>query len=123
MARVAVLAEETHLMVEVGNRAVGVGQPCFIIAEAGVNHNGSLDMARRLVDLAVEAGADAIKFQTFRAERLVTRLAPKAAYQRRNTGDEESQYEMLARLELPAAAHKLLFNHCQSRNIAFMSTP
>ena len=110
-------------MVEVGNRAVGVGQPCFIIAEAGVNHNGSLDMARRLVDLAVDAGADAIKFQTFRAERLVTRLAPKAAYQRRNTGDEESQYEMLARLELPAAAYKLLFNHCQSRNIAFMSTP
>src|SRR6266480_2082481 len=102
MAHVAGLGEEADMIVELGGRAVGDGQPCFIIAEASVNHNGSLDAAYRLVDLALEAGADAVKFQTFQAERLVTRQAPKAVYQRRHTGDDESQYEMLERLELSA---------------------
>jgi len=72
----------------------------FLIAEAGVNHNGSLDMAKRLIDAAAAAGADAVKFQTFRAEKLVTRDAPKAAYQKRSTDAAESQFAMIKALEL-----------------------
>ena len=72
----------------------------FIIAEAGVNHNGSLDLAKKLVDVAVEAGADAVKFQTFKAENLVSKEAKKAKYQIENTGSNETQYEMLKKLEL-----------------------
>ena len=72
----------------------------LIIAEAGVNHNGDVDLARRLVELAADAGADAVKFQTFRADRTVSKFAPKAAYQLQTTDVSESQYEMLKRLEL-----------------------
>lgn len=99
-----------------------MAEPVFIIAEAGVNHNGSLDLARRLVDVAAESGADAVKFQTFRADRLVTRRAAKAAYQVANTGTEGSQMEMLRRLELGEADHEVLIGHCRDRNIRFMST-
>ncbi|MDZ4390664.1 MAG: N-acetylneuraminate synthase [Gemmatimonadales bacterium] len=97
-------------------------EPVFIIAEAGVNHNGSLDLARRLVDAAAEASADAVKFQTFRANKLVTPRAAKAAYQIANTGTEGSQMEMLRRLELSEADHEVLIGHCRDRNIRFMST-
>lgn len=97
-------------------------EPVFIIAEAGVNHNGSLDLARRLVDVAAEAGADAVKFQTFRADKLVTRRAAKAAYQVANTGTEGSQMDMLRRLELNEGDHGVLIRHCRDRNIRFMST-
>ena len=106
-----------------GGRKIGPGQPCFIIAEAGVNHNGRLDLARRLVEVAARAGADAIKFQTFTAERLVTPDAPKAEYQGRATGAAESQYDMLRRLELSAAAHQELMTCCREQGILFMSTP
>ena len=104
-------------------RNIGNGSPCFIIAEAGVNHNGDLELARRLVDAAAEAGADAVKFQTFSADRLATAAAPQADYQRRNTGIEESQRAMLHRLELTAEAHRELMARCRERGILFLSSP
>jgi N-acetylneuraminate synthase len=107
----------------IGAVRIGVGHPSFIIAEAGVNHNGDLALARRLVEAAMDAGANAVKFQTFSADRLVTAAAPQAEYQKRNTGIEESQYAMLKRLELSEAAHRDLLRHCQARGILFLSSP
>ena len=95
----------------------------FFIAEAGVNHNGDKDMAFRLIDAAVEAGADAVKFQTFNADALASESAPKAAYQNETTDAEESQLEMLRRLELPRAWHFELRDYCIDNGIAFLSTP
>jgi N,N'-diacetyllegionaminate synthase len=95
----------------------------FIIAEAGVNHNGSLDLALRLIDTAKASGADAVKFQTFRADLLATRSAHKAPYQERTTAQAESQFDMLRRLELDAAAHRKLIEHCQRIGIQFLSSP
>lgn len=94
----------------------------LIIAEAGVNHNGDLGLARKLIDAAAEAGADLVKFQTFSADRQVTRTAAKADYQTRTTDGNESQYEMLRRLELTGEMHKELIAHCAKRNIGFFST-
>lgn len=109
--------------VSISGHLIGPGCPCFIIAEAGVNHNGDLALARWLVDVAAEAGADAVKFQTFRAERLVSPTAPKAEYQRQTTDADESQLEMLRRLELSPAAHRELAAYCQQRGLIFLSTP
>jgi N,N'-diacetyllegionaminate synthase len=94
----------------------------FVIAEAGVNHNGSLELALRLVDAARAAGADAVKFQTFRAEDVVTPQAVTADYQRSNTG-ETSQFEMIKKLELDESAHARLARHCREQGIEFFSTP
>jgi N-acetylneuraminate synthase len=95
----------------------------FIIAEAGVNHNGSLAIATRLVQTAADAGADAIKFQTFRASALVSRDAPKAEYQKLGGGADESQFEMLQRLELSEEAHHQLWAECRRAGIEFLSSP
>lgn len=95
----------------------------FIIAEAGVNHNGDMNIAKKLVDVAVEAGVDAIKFQTFKAEELVCKNAKKAEYQKQYTEKGESQLEMLKRLELDINMHKSLINYCNNKGIMFLSTP
>ena len=95
----------------------------FIIAEAGVNHNGSLEMARQLVGAAAAAGADAVKFQTFTAENLVSRYAPKADYQKATTDATMSQLEMIRCLELDRSSHEALFAYCREKNLEFMSTP
>lgn len=108
---------------QLGERRLGAGQPVFVIAEAGVNHNGDVDLAHQLIDAAAEAGADAVKFQTFAADRLVTRTAPKAAYQLSTTDAAESQYDMLKRLELSPEAHRVLLAHSRQRSLEFLSTP
>ncbi len=98
-------------------------QPIFIIAEAGVNHNGSLEMALQLVDEAAKAGANAVKFQTFKSEAVISRFADKAEYQKQTTGEEDSQLEMVRRLELDVAAHHQIKDRCVERGIQFLSTP
>jgi N-acetylneuraminate synthase/N,N'-diacetyllegionaminate synthase len=95
----------------------------YVIAEAGVNHNGDLALAKELVEEAKAAGADCVKFQTFRAERIVTATAPKACYQLEVTSREESQLQMLKRLELSLDAHRELLTYCQKLQIDFLSTP
>lgn len=94
----------------------------LIIAEAGVNHNGDLGLAKQLIDVAAESGVDIVKFQTFNANRQVTLTAKKADYQTQATGSKESQHEMLRRLELTEAMHKELIAHCAARKIGFFST-
>ena len=94
----------------------------LIIAEAGVNHNGDIEIAKRLIDVAADSGADLVKFQTFSAERLATQSAPKADYQNQTTNQTESQFAMLKKLELRSELHKVLIDHCQQRNIGFFST-
>lgn len=97
-------------------------QKVLIIAEAGVNHNGDLDMAKGLVDAAAQAGADIVKFQSFKTENLVTHSASKARYQEENTEASESQYRMLKRLELSETDHMEIISHCRKKNIRFLST-
>ena len=106
-----------------GRYRVGEHLPCFVIAEAGVNHNGDLDMARALVDVAVRAEANAVKFQSFKASKLATPCAPKAEYQLRTTDAEESQYQMLEHLELSQMAHRALVDYSRDKGILFMSSP
>jgi N,N'-diacetyllegionaminate synthase len=95
----------------------------FIIAEAGVNHNGSIELAKKLIDVASESGADAVKFQTFKAEKLVLKSVQKADYQKQTTDSKESQFDMIKKLELDVDTHKELISYCQTKNIMFLSTP
>tara|TARA_R110002095_G_scaffold103660_2_gene90862 strand:+ start:1116 stop:2126 length:1011 start_codon:yes stop_codon:yes gene_type:complete len=98
----------------------------FIIAEAGVNHNGSVETAKKMIDAAVESGADAIKFQTFKTEKLVCKSAPQAEYQKKNStanGGDDSQFTLLKKLEINRDAHRELFDYCRQTGIVFISTP
>lgn len=95
----------------------------YIIAEAGVNHNGSIDLAKKLVDAASQAGVDAVKFQTFKAKNSVTKNAIRAKYQDINTGNKDSQYDMLKKLELSKEMHDELIKYCKSKNLTFLSSP
>ncbi|APC97621.1 N-acetylneuraminate synthase [Francisella frigiditurris] len=96
----------------------------FIIAEAGVNHNGSIELAKKLIDVAVDSGANAVKFQTFKATNLVSKNAQKAKYQKENINDgDDSQYNMLKKLELDVDTHKELISYCKQKKIMFLSTP
>ena len=94
----------------------------IIIAEAGVNHNGDINLAKKLVDVAAEAGVDYVKFQTFKAENLVSKSAEKADYQFENTGNQDTQYEMLKALELSDIDHYTLIEYCKTKNVNFLST-
>ena len=95
----------------------------FIIAEAGVNHNGSIDLAKKLIDVASDSGADAVKFQTFKAENLATKNAKKANYQMETTNIKESQFDMLKKFELDVETHKQLISYCNKKSIMFLSSP
>jgi len=109
--------------VKIGKTLVGKKHPVFVIAEAGVNHNGELKTAYKMVDAAIKFGANAIKFQTFKAENLAKKDAPKAAYQKELTEKNETQYEMLKKLELSKDDTKKIFEYCKDKNIEYFSTP
>ena len=108
--------------IQIGSHQVGQGNPVFIIAEAGVNHDGDMGKAKKLIEAAKASGADAVKFQSFSAERLVRRNAPKAAYQNRNIGSAISQFDMLKRLELAQWQAVMLKKYAESVGIIFLST-
>ena len=110
-------------IINIGGKLIGADQPVFIIAEAGVNHKGRLDLALKLIDAAAEAGADAVKFQTFRAEQVVTVSGKMADYQKRNLGKSESQLEMLRKLELDEKYYPRLIKYARKKKIIFLSTP
>ncbi len=109
--------------INIGSRKIGYDLPVFVIAEVGVNHNQRLDLALKLIDIAVDSGADAVKFQTFKAEDVVTEVGEMAAYQKKNTGYKKTQREMLRDLELPDDFYIPIIRRCIKRGILFMSTP
>jgi len=108
--------------VNIGQKVIGTGQPCYIIAEAGVNHNGDVNVAHKLIDAAHMAGVDSVKFQMFKAGELVTKNTPKAAYQIETTSSGE-QHGMLKELELEDSEHEGLLRHCQEIGIEYICTP
>jgi N-acetylneuraminate synthase/N,N'-diacetyllegionaminate synthase len=111
--------------IKIGNKNIGIGSPVFFIAEAGVNHNGSLKIALKMIDVAKEAGADAIKFQTFKTSNLILPNAPKSKYHIETTGDDTKQtwFDLLKTQELSYQMHKKIIEHCKKRKIIFLSTP
>jgi N,N'-diacetyllegionaminate synthase len=109
--------------ISIGNYEIGPGRPCFIIAEAGVNHNGDIKIAKRLVDVAVASGSNAVKFQTFIAEKVMTPNAPKAEYQAQTTCFNESQLEMVKKLQLSFDDFLEIRDYCDRKGIIFLSTP
>jgi len=110
------------MKLKIGDKLIGEEEPCFIIAEAGVNHNGSVELAKKLIDAAKDAGADAVKFQTFKAENVVVKDAQKAEYQKETTG-EGSQYEMIKKLELTEEGFRELADYAEKKDIMFLSSP
>lgn len=109
--------------IEIAGRKIGYNHPCFTIAEVGVNHNGNLEIAKQLIDIATEAGVDAVKFQTYNVPDLVLPNVEKAPYQISINGDYESQNTMLQRLQIDEGFHKILIDYCRKNNIIFLSTP
>jgi len=109
--------------IRIGERIIGPGQPCFVIAEAGVNHDGNVEKAKALIDIAVKAGADVVKFQTFKTDKLVTNALQKCEYQKVGDGSEGNYADMLKKLELNEEAHRELQNYASKKGILFMSTP
>ena len=111
--------------IDIDGKLIGQNQPMYFIAEAGVNHNNSIEIAFKLVDAAKEAGADAVKFQTFKAKNIALKNAPKADYHIETTGNDnvESWYDMLKRQELNLESHFKINEYCHSKNITFLSTP
>ena len=105
------------------NQSIGENQPLFLIAEAGVNHNGDLSLAHKLIDKAADVGADAVKFQTFIAEEIVSPETPLAGHHLANVGEELSHFDLIQKLELPFDSFKELKSHCEERGIMFISTP
>ena len=95
----------------------------YIIAEAGVNHNGDIELAKQMIEIAAKAGVDAVKFQSFKSESLVTQSAQKANYQKSTTSSDETQFEMLKKLELNVESHQILIDYCKKFNIEFLSSP
>jgi N-acetylneuraminate synthase len=116
--------EERMRKIKIGNKHIGEGEPCFIIAEAGVNHNGSIDLAKKLIDAAKDAGADAVKFQTWKTENIILKDVEMAEYQKENLSNksEKSQFEMLKKLELPYDWHFELKEYAEELGLMFFST-
>jgi len=111
------------MKIRIGNQKVGPGERSFLIAEIGVNHNGPIITAKTLIDKALEANVDAVKFQTFSADRLVTKDAPQAKYQKENTKRSQTQYQLLKGLELSQADYRELKAYCQQLGMLFLSSP
>jgi N-acetylneuraminate synthase len=109
--------------IRISNRTIGDSEKVFVVAEAGVNHNGDMNIAKEMIDVAVESGVDAVKFQTFKADKLILKNIEKAPYQKITTSQSESQYEMLKRLEVTKEQTAELMDYCQKKNIIFLSTP
>ena len=109
--------------IKIANHIIAEGQPVFIIAEAGVNHNGDMKLAKQLIDIAAKAKVNAVKFQTFKTENLILEHVEKAPYQKKTTRKNESQYEMLKKLEVTKEQNKELMRYCQDKGILFLSTP
>ncbi|HUO56390.1 MAG TPA: N-acetylneuraminate synthase family protein [Candidatus Paceibacterota bacterium] len=109
--------------IHIGNAVIREGGPCFVIAEAGINHNGDIDLAKKLIDMSKAAGADAVKFQTFKAEEEVTAKLQKVDYQKTSAADEEPYFEMIQKLEFSDAQWQELVDYCAEKEIVFLSTP
>jgi len=109
--------------IQIEDRIISPSSSVFIIAEAGVNHNGDVNIAKQLVDVAVQAKADAVKFQAFKVKNIILKNVEKAPYQQRDANVDETQYEMLKKLELSKEQNREIINYCRSKNIIFITTP
>ncbi len=114
---------EFNKEIQIGNFTIGGNSPVFIIAEAGVNHNGKIELAKELIDIAADCGADAVKFQSFITEELILDSVEKAAYQKETTGTTQSQYEMLKGLEMAIDNMRVLKSYCEEKGILYLTTP